>query len=165
MYPAMTRSMRKSTVRAFDRTAVRDDHGTYVVATSFENWADPLGLGRGDLQRVGRSGVREAAGPELGLCARRGAHAADLVAAVEVVRPLQRDVLRRVLANEEQGRRDHRRVLRVRAARRYPSNGRVVRDDGRLAACGPAFVLPATRRIVDVGQGLAVEDQSRRDGH
>src|SRR5439155_8479328 len=38
MDPAMSRFMRKRTVRVFERTAVTDDHGTYVEATSFENW-------------------------------------------------------------------------------------------------------------------------------
>lgn len=110
---------------------------------------------RRDLQGFATTGVFELPIDVLGELLRRRADSTYLVAAVEVVRPHERDVLGRLLAQEEQGNGQHRRVLLIRSANSHALGAGVVGNHLAANQGLATLMLPAASVIVHVLEGFA----------
>ena len=82
---------------------------------------------------------------------RRCADSTYLVAAVEVVRSHERDVLGRLLAQEEQGNGQHRRVLLVRSAKSHALGAGVVGNHLAATTVGAVFVTATQQHQLATG--------------
>lgn len=90
---------------------------------------------------------------------RSGADAADFPTRIEVVRPLQDDILWRRLRGEEHFEGQHRGILCVSRAEGHPLGAGVIADLPFVLKNSAPFILPSSRSVIDIVEDRAFQHQ------